>query len=110
MYLILHGKVRVYKTMNSEQIELALFSSNTFFGEMSLLLESLRTATVKAVEDTTLLEISKEGLLVKIQQDPQFALRIITTMARRLKESHSIITNLEGAKRSLEIMYGVPQH
>lgn len=110
MYFISAGKVRVYMTVNAEEIDLCELSQNTFFGEMALLLGGTRTASVEAVEDTTALEYSQQSLLTKIKQDPQFALRMITTMARRLKGSHDVITNLESAKKSLEVMYGITMH
>ena len=105
MYLILTGQVMIYKTIDAEKVELATLSKNTFFGEMSLLLGSHRSASVEAIEDTELMVITKESLLQKIQHDPDFALRVITTMAKRLTDCHDVISRLEGEKRSFEIMY-----
>ncbi|MCK5569156.1 MAG: hypothetical protein KAJ15_05525, partial [Spirochaetes bacterium] len=65
-----------------------------------------RTASMEALEDTEVQILNKESLLKKIQEDRQFALRMITTMAKRLKDAHGVISRLEGAKKSLEIMYG----
>jgi len=107
MYEILSGKVRVFKTINEEKVELNILGKGDFFGEMSLLLGNSRSASVEAVEDTQLLVLGKNNLLQKIQQDPQFALNMIKIMARRLGKANEIIARLEGARKSLEIMYGV---
>jgi len=107
MYVIQSGKVKVYKTINSKKIDLITLKKNDFFGEMCLLLGGPRTATVEAIEDTEVIILNKENFLKKVQSDIKFADRILLTMARRVKELHRIITNLEGEKKSLEIIYGI---
>ncbi len=106
MYVIQSGKVKVYKTINSKKIELVNLKENDFFGEMCLLLGGPRTATVEALENTEVIVLNKENFIKKIQTDIKFADKILLTMARRVKGLHSIITNLEGEKKSLEIIYG----
>ncbi|MFW6138629.1 MAG: Crp/Fnr family transcriptional regulator [Spirochaetota bacterium] len=107
MYEILSGKVRVFKTINEEKIELNTLGQGDFLGEMSLLLGDSRSASAEAIDNTQLLVLGKDSLLKKIQQDPQFALNMINIMARRLARANEIIGRLEGARKSLEIMYGV---
>ena len=72
-----------------------------------MLLETSRTASVQAVENTELLCLTKESLFDKIKEDPKFANRLITTLAQKLAHFNDIISELEGEKRSLEIIYGV---
>jgi len=107
MYVILSGKVRIFKIINEEKIELALMGSGDFCGEIALLLGSQRTASMEAVEDTEMLILKKEGLLKKIKSDPRFALQMIMIMAKRLGEADNVISKIEGARRSLEIMYSM---
>ena len=107
MYAITAGSVTIYKTINAEKIELARLKKNDFFGEMCLLLGGARTATVEALEDTELLSLTRESLLQKIQSDSKFAERMLMVMAKRLKEADNIISNLEGEKRSLKLIYGM---
>lgn len=105
MYIMLSGRVKVYITINSEKIEVGDFKEDEFFGEMSLLLDEPRSATVEAVEETEVMVVDKEGLLKKIKEDPEFAWNALQTMARRLKYAHSVISQIEGEKKSLEIMH-----
>ena len=105
MYIIENGKVDVFKTINAQKVKLSTFSDHEFFGEMCLLLGKKRSATVQAVEDTVLDVLSKQDFLEKIQNDREFALRIMTSLANRVLGAHDIICELEGAKKSLEIMY-----
>ncbi len=109
MYVIVAGQIRIFRTVNAERVFLTTLSKNSFFGEMSLLLGGQRSASAEAAEDAELLVISQENLIEKIQGDPEFAIRLIRAMARRVKESDKIISKLEGIKRSYEIMYGMQE-
>jgi CRP/FNR family cyclic AMP-dependent transcriptional regulator len=106
MFVIQSGKVRVFKTINEEKVELAIMGKEDFFGEMCLLLECPRSATVEALEDTRILKLTQESFRKSIKTRPEIAERIVTVMARRLLQANAIISKLEGEKRSLEIIYG----
>ncbi len=105
LYFITYGKVKAYKKINEELIELATFSKDDFFGEMSLFLNEPRSATVEALEDTEIIVCNKENFLVLIQESPEKAVQIFSSMASRLKESHQLIGKVLGEKKSLEIMF-----
>ncbi len=107
MYVIISGKAKVYRLIDDTKIDIAYEQEGDFFGEISLLLDCPRTASVQAVEDTEILVLSKSSFIDKIVTDPRFALKMATTMARRLEEAHKVISDLEGARKSLELLYGV---
>ncbi len=63
MFIISSGRVKVTKTAESGgEIVLAQLTDGAFFGEMALLSESPRTASVIAVEETVLFEVSRAVL------------------------------------------------
>ncbi len=105
MYIINEGKVKVYKTLDGEELHLGFLEKGEFFGEMVLLLQGSRTASVKAVEDTELVALSREDLMTKIRDDPHFGMDMITTLATRLADAHEVICDLAGIKKSLEMLY-----
>ena len=62
-YVICGGKVRVFRAAGAERKELATLEEGSFFGEMALLSEAPRSASVEAAaEDTQVLVISAEIL------------------------------------------------
>ena len=97
----------MYKTINSEKIALNVLKAGDFCGEMSLLLNSCRTASLVVLEDTEVLILHKEAFLRKIQEDPKFTFVMISKLAKRLKDAQGVISKIEGEKKSLEIMFGV---
>ncbi len=56
MFVVLRGRVRV--ALEPSDQEVAIIPAGGFFGEMSMLTGDPRTATVKAIDDATVLEIS----------------------------------------------------
>lgn len=58
MYILLSGRARVLLEPSGQQV--AIIESGGFFGEMSLLTGEPRTATVRAMGDVRVLEISAE--------------------------------------------------
>jgi len=69
MYIISSGRVKVTKTGESgAEIVLAHLTDGAFFGEMALLSESPRTASVIAVEETVLFVVSR-AVLDEVQKN-----------------------------------------
>jgi serine/threonine-protein kinase len=65
-YMIVSGRCRAYRTVDGEQETLAVMDGGDVFGEMALLLDEPRAATVEAVDHVTVLVLGKttmtEGL------------------------------------------------
>lgn len=60
-YIIVDGEVEVIKVINDDVRMLNRLKPGDFFGEMAIIDDALRSATVTAIETTTTLEIDKEA-------------------------------------------------
>jgi NADH dehydrogenase len=69
-YVIHSGKVEVVRSVGKDEQILATLGPGRYFGEVALLKTSERTATVRAVEDTTVLSIDREDFTVLVQHLP----------------------------------------
>lgn len=88
LYVITAGRVEVVKALNTASAKrLAVLGKGDFFGEMALLDESPRSASVRALDDTTCLGIDRWLLLSQLRKDAQLALAMLQAMARRLRET-----------------------
>src|SRR6266566_3759941 len=61
-YMIVSGRCRAYRTVGDRQETLASMTSGNVFGEMALLLDEPRAATVEAVDKVTVLVLDKNTL------------------------------------------------
>ncbi len=71
MFIVSSGRVKVTKTTEAgTEMVLAQLGDGTFFGEMALLSESPRTASVIASEETLLFEVSRDVLAGVVKNFP----------------------------------------
>lgn len=94
-YVVERGKVEVTKQVNDRKIHLAYLGQGETFGEMSMIDDKPRSATVTAVEETELRVIHKDQFFQAIQTNPDVALTLLATLFERLREANAIIAHLQ---------------
>lgn len=104
VYVIREGSVKVFKMINGEKIELGSIGKNDMFGELSLFLNSRRTASIEALENTEILILDYDSVVDEISKDPKFGMMMLKKLAHRVQDAHKVITKLQGEKKSLELM------
>ncbi len=87
LFVILSGRVEV---MKGSQV-VATLGTGEPFGEMALLGEWPRTASVKAVEPTQCLGMDRWVFMAHIRRDPELAIRMLQIMAERLAKTDARI-------------------
>lgn len=88
LFVISSGVVEIYvKNDTGERIVLETASRGDFFGELSLLDSGGRSASAKAVEDTTALRLDQDDLDRFLKSNPAAAMDILRAMGRRLRVS-----------------------
>jgi len=85
MYIIKSGSVDVIKSDGDIEIILATLSRGDFFGEMAILENIYRTATVKASETSRLIVLTTGNFMIKLKKDPTFAFQIMQKMSTRIR-------------------------
>jgi CRP/FNR family cyclic AMP-dependent transcriptional regulator len=95
LFIIAKGEVKVVLTAeDGREAILASLKEGDFFGEMSLLDQEPRSATVRAVEESRLLTIRREDFLQAMKKQPDLALTLLAEMSRRLRKSNRQISSL----------------
>jgi len=88
IYVTVQGRVDVLKRLDDES-EHYLHSAGPgeLFGEMAILQEGPRTATVRAAAPTIVLHIGREPFLAVLGRSPSLGIRILVRMTNRLRET-----------------------
>jgi CRP/FNR family cyclic AMP-dependent transcriptional regulator len=88
MYLIHRGRVLLsVRQDETQQVPLVVLNPGDFFGEMALVDDSPRSATASAAEDDTeLIIMDRARFLFMVRQQPEFALSLMHTLCRRLRD------------------------
>ena len=94
MFIIQEGAVAIERLVDDQAVTLTTLERGEFFGEMSLLEDEPRAATVRAVGRTKILVLKRGGLLFKFRRDPTFAFEMLQQMSRRLRLLNEGITDL----------------
>jgi CRP-like cAMP-binding protein len=85
MFIVFSGKINLYKERQDNRILLATVHPGDFFGEMSLVDNSPRSATAIAAEDTRLIVLDEAKFLYLVRQQPEFALVIMQKLCESLR-------------------------
>jgi CRP-like cAMP-binding protein len=84
-FILINGKVDVIKSYGTrKQRLLRTLSPHSYFGEMALFDNSVRSATVVAKEDIKTLCLGKLNLYKEIEKYPQLAIDLLQMLNRRL--------------------------
>ncbi len=95
LYIVVAGKLEVTKRESGSEVVLAARGPGEFLGEMSLLEQGPRSATVRAVEDSELLVIQPSAFRQLLRVSPDAAASILRTMAMRLRSTESSLMEQE---------------
>jgi signal transduction histidine kinase len=90
-YILLDGRVDVTKTINNvEERKLKVLEAGDFFGEMGIMHNAPRAATVTAASPVTVLEVEKENFDRVIQRSSTIAFAMVREISRRLRENDEL--------------------
>src|SRR5215475_9711039 len=90
-YVIEQGQVEVSKELNGQNVHLAYLGAGETLGEMSMIDEKPRSATVTAVTEALVSEIRRDDFFNSFQTDPNVALELLKVVFERLREADARI-------------------
>ena len=92
LYIVRTGKVEIYiRNVAGEKIVLTVAEKGDLFGELSMLDSGPRTATAVALEDSELIVLNRDNLLLFFQKKPDAALDMIAAMGAMIRKADDIL-------------------
>ena len=90
-FIIRSGKVDIVQEKDGHETKLATLGAGDVFGEMALLDEFPRSATVRAVEPTTVLGLQRWHFKGILESHPQLALALLPILTRRIRSAEGML-------------------
>ena len=87
LYVVLRGRLRVIADADGQERILRVLGPGAAIGELALLTGAPRSASVQAVRDSTLLQLSRERFVELMERDPRFAAAVARELASQLQAS-----------------------
>jgi CRP-like cAMP-binding protein len=101
-YIILEGEADVLVETDEGPVRVAQVTRNDIVGEIAILCDVPRTATVQAASRVVTLRISKDGFFNLVTQFPQVGVEIMHELASRLHHTTQNLIVASAKLRSLE--------
>jgi CRP/FNR family transcriptional regulator, cyclic AMP receptor protein len=87
LYIILSGKVRIYSSDDkSKEVTLLIQEPGSYFGEIALLSDEPRSASVVTLEPTTCAVISKVDFVNWLMLNPVVAIALLSIMSDKIRQ------------------------
>lgn len=86
LYIIKEGSVSIEIPMGNDYLQLAILNAGEFFGEMGLILSHPHTASARALEDSTILQITRRDLDVILNWNTLLASKLWRAFSEVLAE------------------------
>ena len=88
-YVILEGRANVLLETPTGPLKVAELGRNALVGEMAILADMPRSATISADSELTALRIDKRVFLELLSQFPQMSLAVMREIAKRLEQTNA---------------------
>lgn len=92
-YLVQSGSVEVYIEHEEKNLSLAKLSVGQIFGEMALIFDEPRAASVKALEDCNLIVITRQSFREKLGKSDPTIRAIIHMLGQRILSANNALIN-----------------
>ena len=92
LFVIVSGKTEAIHTrIDGTEVIVNTFGPTDFFGELAVLNDKPRTASVVAIEDTECLVLVRWELFGKLRQDPEMAIVILQELTERFQRALAVL-------------------
>lgn len=95
MYMILSGRVKVTNVgSDGKEVILSVLTAGDFFGEMALLDDEPRSATVVTLEPAEILLLRRKEFMNLVEQNREVLANLLAALSARLRHANSQIRSL----------------
>ncbi len=97
-YIILAGKADVVVDTANGPLKVAEVGRDALVGDIGILCDVPRTATIVAIEDLVALKISKDLFFRMVSDFPSISIEVMRVLAQRLEHTTDLLRDAAGSK------------
>jgi CRP/FNR family transcriptional regulator/CRP/FNR family cyclic AMP-dependent transcriptional regulator len=95
LYVILNGRIKIhFEGPDGTDVIITILPAGQFFGELTLLDGSDRSADATTLEPTEMLMLTRDDLEAAIERNPRIAINMLACLAQRLRQSNNNVESL----------------
>ncbi|HXH02636.1 MAG TPA: Crp/Fnr family transcriptional regulator [Candidatus Competibacteraceae bacterium] len=95
LYVVLSGQVKVYAgDEDGKEVVLSFLGPGSHFGELAILDNAPRSASVMTMESSRLMLIARQEFLRCLNQHPELAIKLLQNLAQRIRHLTAKVKNL----------------
>jgi CRP-like cAMP-binding protein len=95
LFIIVKGKVKISRVSDDgKEVILSILNESDFFGEMSILDGSSRSANVTAMEDSEIFIIQRNEFINLLQSHAEISIALLMELTKRLRDADMKIKSL----------------
>jgi len=96
LYVVVRGRLKALTTSaGGDDVVFSIMGPGEVFGEIGLLSERPRTATVRAIERSEVLALDRRELLAFLRGNPDAAIRLMGVLAERLARVSELVEDTQ---------------
>jgi CRP-like cAMP-binding protein len=96
LYVVVEGRVKAFTTSaDGDDVVFNVMGPGEVVGEIALLAECPRTATVRAIERCELLVLDRRDFLAFVKRNPDVAVRMLTVLAERVGRISEFVEDVQ---------------
>ncbi len=97
LYVIMRGRVQVEREQGDKRVPIAELQAEQSFAEMAIIDNQPRSATVRAIEETETILLTRDSFVKLMQKYPEIAVRIAKLLAERLRTANDKLAAMQSA-------------
>ena len=96
-YLLQSGKARVFSQNDKgKRVELGILEPGDIFGETALLMDGIRTASVEATEDCTVILIRRDDFAARLENSDPAIRAVVNILSKRMIDTNAEVIKSKG--------------
>jgi CRP-like cAMP-binding protein len=96
LYVVIDGRLKALTTSpEGDDVVFNVMGPGEVFGEMALLSERPRSATVRAIDRCDLLQLDRRDFLAFLKRNPDVAVRMLTVLVERLARVSEFVEDVQ---------------